>query len=146
MNRDLNRRFGVLLQYIQMSLAVLISFIYTPIMLNKLGTSEYGIYNIASSIISYLSLLSLGFGGSYLRFFSRYKETNNEETIAKLNGTYMEVFFLVGVVSLVCGFILSSNVSFFFNETYSVTDLEKARVIMVLLSINIAISFPMSIF
>ena len=52
-------KLGIVLQYMQMGLSILISLIYTPIMLNILGQTEYGIYNLASSIISYLSLLFL---------------------------------------------------------------------------------------
>jgi len=58
---------GVILQYLQMALAAVVSLVYTPIMIRELGKAEYGIYNLASSVISYLSLLSLGFSGSYFK-------------------------------------------------------------------------------
>ena len=97
-------------------------------MLKILGQSEYGIYNLASSIISYLSLLSLGFGSSYIRFYSRYKVNNDEEGIKKLNGLYLTVFFIIGAISLVAGLLLSSNVSIFFNDTYSSGDFYIAKI------------------
>ena len=74
MTASTQRKMGVFLQYGQMAIHAVISIIYTPIMLRILGSTEYGIYNLASSIIGYLSLLSLGFGGSYLRFYSRLKK------------------------------------------------------------------------
>ena len=77
MNSSVEKKLGVILQYSQMGLNILISFIYTPVMLRILGQSEYGIYNLSNSIISYLSLLSLGFGASYIRFYSRYKKDND---------------------------------------------------------------------
>ena len=48
---------GVILSYIQMGLGMIISIIYTPFMLRFLGQSEYGLYNISSSVIAYLSVL-----------------------------------------------------------------------------------------
>ena len=144
MNKQI--KFGIILQYAQMFLSILISLIYTPVMLKILGQSEYGIYNLASSIISYLSLLSLGFGSSYMRFYSRYKAKDDIEGIKKLNGLYLIVFSLIGLVTLVSGLFLSNNVSVFFNRTYSYNDLHIAKILMIFLSINLAVSFPASVF
>ena len=66
-------KVGVILSYIQMALGSLISLVYTPVMLKYMGQNEYGLYNIASAIISYLGLLNFGFGSSYIRYYSRYK-------------------------------------------------------------------------
>ena len=50
-----------------------VQLVYTPVMINLLGQSEYGLYTLVASVVSYLSLLTLGFGASYIRFYSRYK-------------------------------------------------------------------------
>ena len=143
MNKQINA--GIVLQYIQMFLSIAIGVIYTPIMLRLLGQSEYGLYNLAASIISYLSLLTLSFGASYVRFFTLYKK-NNPEKINKLNGLYLTTFFLISLVALIAGTVLSSNVRLFLNNTYSIKDIGIAKNLMILLTINLAISFPMSVF
>lgn len=146
MNSSTEKKLGVILQYSQMGLSILISFMYTPIMLRILGQSQYGIYNLSNSIISYLSLLSLGFGASYIRFYSRYKKDNDENGIKKLNGLFLFVFMVMGTVALLGGLCLSTNVSAFFNDTYTSEDLRIARVLMTFMSINLALSFPTSVF
>lgn len=140
------RKFGVILQYVQMGISILIQLIYTPIMLKILGDNEYGIYNVSSSIISYLSLLSLGFGASYLRYYSIYKQNGNGDKIKYLNGMYLSVFIIIGIVALIIGLLLSFNVSIFYNDTYSSEDLKIAKNLMIFLSINLAVSFPSSVF
>lgn len=145
-NNTTNRRLGIVLQYGQMALNIIINLIYTPIMLRILGDSEYGIYSISASVISYLSLLSLGFGAGYIRFYSRYAHVEDTQGIRRLNGLYLIVFSLMGSVALAAGVILSRNVSIFFNATYSQQDLEIARKLMILLALNLAISFPASVF
>lgn len=137
---------GIFLQYLQMALSIIINLIYTPIMLNLLGDSEYGLYNLASSIISYLTLLSLGFNASYIRFYSRFKKQGDDEKIKKLNGLFIIFFSAMGLISFVAGMILSFNIGIFFNETYTVNDLQIAKVLMIFLSINLAMSFPASVF
>ena len=115
-------------------------------MLRILGDNEFGIYNLSNSIISYLSLLSLGLGASYIRFYSIYKKNQDEEKIKHLNGMYLAVFMVIGVIALMAGLVLSQNVSIFFNDTYSNNDLHIAKILMIFLSINLAISFPSSVF
>ena len=82
MNKQI--KWGIVLQYIQMFLGVFVQLIYTPIMIRILGDNEYGIYSLIASIISYLGLLSLGFSSGYIKFYSKYKEEQNEEKIKKL--------------------------------------------------------------
>ena len=145
-NKSAQRKAGVVLQYMQMALGILIQLIYTPIMLRILGSNEYGIYNLASSIIAYLSLLSLGFGASYIRFYSIYKKDENEEGIKRLNGLYLLVFSGMGLIALAAGLVLAQNVKIFYNETYTDNEIEIAKVLMIFLTINLAISFPASVF
>lgn len=75
-------KVGAILSYISMGLGYVISIIYTPIMLRLLGQSEYGLYNLVNSVVSYLGLLNFGFGSAYVRYYSRYKVKDDEENIA----------------------------------------------------------------
>jgi len=140
------KRMGVLLQYTQMGLSILISFIYTPIMLKILGQAEYGIYSLAQSIISYLSLLSLGFGASYIRFYSRFKAKNDSDEISRLNGLFMVVFIVIGIIALICGGLLALNTEAFLNHTYTTAEKKTATILMLIMTFNMALSFPASVF
>ena len=60
------KKIGVVISYLGQLVNILTGLIYTPIMLRLLGQSEYGLYQLVSSVVSYLSLLSLGFGASYM--------------------------------------------------------------------------------
>ena len=55
---------GAIMSYLSMGLSTVISLVYTPIMISRLGESEYGVYNLVLPIISYLNLLSLGLGSA----------------------------------------------------------------------------------
>ena len=146
MTSSAQRKVGIILNYVQMSLHAIISIVYTPIMLRILGATEYGLYNLSSSIIAYLSLISLGFGASYLRFYSRYKKADNFDAIKRMNGLYLTVFTCMGLIALIAGLFLSSNVKVFLNDSYSNTDVKTASVLMLFLTINLSISFPASVF
>lgn len=137
---------GSLLAYVQMAINVLVGLFYTPIMLRFLGQSEYGLYSTVSSTISMLSILSFGFNSSYIRFYSDYKAKKDEISINKLNGLFLIVFIIIGIVALLCGIYLSLNLNFVFGEGLTADELAIAKKLMMILSVNLAISFLMSVF
>ena len=137
---------GAALSYISMGFGYIISIIYTPIMLRLLGQSEYGLYNLVASFVSYLGLLNFGFGSAYMRYYSRYRVQNDQDNIAKLNGMFLIVFFLIGLITVFAGAVLVFNVDFIFGDKLTLNELSTAKTLMAILVFNIAISFPISVF
>ena len=137
---------GSVLSYAQMGVGMLIQLVYTPVMIRLLGQSEYGLYNTVASAISVLSLLSLGFNSGYVRYYSIYKKEDNRDAISKLNGLYILVFTIIGVVALVCGLFLTFHLNLVFDTGLTADEYSIARVLMLLLTVNLSLSFPMSVF
>lgn len=145
MNSD-QKRIGVFLSYAGQFVNILIGLAYTPVMLRLVGQSEYGLYQLVNSVVSYLSLLSLGFGSSYLRFYSRYKVQKDESGIAKLNGMFMVIFCSISVVCILCGTVMVKNIRAIFGAGLTNDEYATAKVLMELLIINLAMTFPNSVF
>lgn len=137
---------GVVLSYVSEGITVLTGLLYTPIMLRLLGQSEYGLYQLSSSVISYLSLLSMGFGSSYIRYYSRYKVLNDTDGIKKLNGMFMSIFIFIGIICALAGSVLIMNVENIFGRSLSADELSTSRILMTFMIFNLAISFPGSVF
>lgn len=140
------RKVGVFLSYAGEIVKILVSLVYTPIMLRLLGQSAYGLYQLVYSVVSYLSLLSLGFGSSYLRFYSRYKAKKDEDGVARLNGMFMIIFCSISVICILCGIVMIGNIRSIFGTGLSEGEYETARVLMGLLVVNLAMTFPNSVF
>ena len=87
---------GVILSYLSKSLSTVIELAYTPVMLRLLGQSEYGLYSLTSSVVSYLGLLTFGMSGAYLRFYARERVDKGEDGVARLNGMFLLVFSAIG--------------------------------------------------
>lgn len=137
---------GVILSYVSEAISVLIGLVYTPIMLRLLGQSEYGLYQLASSVISYLGLLSLGFGSSYVRYYSRFKVRDDNLGLAKLNGMFMTIFIVIGIICALAGSILIANIDIMFKNSLTADEIGTARILMILMIFNLSISFPGSVF
>ena len=72
MSESKQRKIGALLSYIAMGISILVQLLYTPILITKLGQSEYGLYSTVSSVIAMLAVLNLGFNSGYIRYYAKY--------------------------------------------------------------------------
>ena len=106
---------GVFLSYINLAISSLIPFLYTPIMLDMLGQSEYGLYSLANSVVGYLSLLSFGFGSTIVRYLSKYRAENKTKELESTYGFFLFLYGLLSVAVFVGGIILSGNVNAIFS-------------------------------
>lgn len=140
------RKAGVLLTYVGEAIKILTGLIYTPVMLRLLGQSEYGLYQLVYSVVSYLSLLSLGFGSAYMRFYSRYKVQEDKEGIARLNGMFLTIFCTMSAMCVLCGSVMVMNAGAIFGDGLTAAELDKAKVLMALMVVNLALTFPNSVF
>ena len=139
-------KVGAALSYISMGLGYLVSIIYTPIMLRLLGQSEYGLYNLVASVVAYLGVLNFGFGSAYMRYYSRHKVKEDKEKIATLNGMFLTIFSVIGLIAVIAGTILTLNTELIFGSKLTSIESSKSKVLMMILVINLAISFPNIIF
>lgn len=144
--KNLQLKWGSILSYAQMGLNVLIGLAVTPVILRLLGQSEYGLYSTVSSTIAMLTILNLGFSAGYIRYYARYKASGEEEKISSLNGLFIILFSIIGLIALVCGFFMTANLTVFFKDGLSQAEYYKATIMMTLLSIRMAISFPLGVF
>lgn len=137
---------GSILSYIQMAIHIVAGVIYTPLMIRVLGKSEYGLYNTVASTISMLSVLNLGFSSGYIKYYSKYKAQDESDSINRLNGLYIIVFSILGTIALIGGLFLTFNIRLVFDNGLTESEYRTARVLMFLLAINLAVSFPMNVF
>lgn len=145
-NQKSQIKAGVILSYITIAAQVVINLVCTPITLRILGQNEYGLYSTAVSTISTLSILSLGFSSTYIKKYSEYKSRNDDFALTGLNGLYLVIFSIIGTIALCCGLFLSLNLQKIYGTGLTSQELAKAKVLMLLLTFNLSINFPLSVF
>ena len=111
-----------------------------------LGQSEYGLYSLISSIISYLTIFDLGFGNAIIIYTTRYKTNGDKEKEQKLHGMFFVIYTIIGLIAGIVGAILYFNTDAIFRNTMSNTEIQTAQKMMFILLINLILTFPFSIF
>lgn len=137
---------GVILNYVVIILNTVVGLLYTPYMLRMLGQSEYGLFSLVASVIAYLTVLDLGLGNAVVRYTSKYRAENNQKAQYEMFGMFLLLYFVISVIVVVVGIGLYSNVDRMFGETMTTTEIDHARVMILIMVFNLAFTFPMSIF
>lgn len=141
------RSAGIILSYLSQGLHILVTLFYTPLMLRLLGQSEYGLYQIAYSVVSYLSLFTFGFSSAYVKFFSKAKvDSNPDEALRKVNGMFMTVFSFLGLLVLILGAFLVFNSEAVLGTNLTSEELDTCKILMAIMVVNCAINFPTTVF
>ena len=137
---------GAALNYLIIILNMIVGLIYTPYMLRMMGQSEYGLYSLVASVISYLTILDLGFGNAIIRYTAKYRAEGKLKEQYEMFGMFLVLYVIIGVIAFLAGLGLYYNVNTLFGDTMTLEELEKAKIMMLFLIFNVAVTFPMSIF
>lgn len=147
MQKQINQlKAGVVISYINLFISSIIPLIYTPIMLSILGQAEYGLYSLSSSVISYLTLLTLGFGSTIIRYLSKYRAEGKKDQEERIFGFFLLLYSFLAILVLICAIFIANNVEFVFQKGLSETEIDKMFKLVLIMSISTALSFPISVF
>lgn len=137
---------GALLSYVVLALQNLVGLLYIPFMLRMMGQSEYGLYSIAASIIAYLTILDLGFGNTIVRYTAKFRAECKIEEQYRMFGMFFLLYCGIGLLALTIGGILCWNAENFFGTSMTTYEIGRAKIILLLMVFNLAITFPFSLF
>ncbi|MEE3468617.1 MAG: CDP-glycerol glycerophosphotransferase family protein [Eubacterium sp.] len=144
------RKAGALLSYVYLGLTCIVGLFYTPFALSFLGDSEYGVFAIALSTISFLTILDMGFNQTMIRYVARCKALGDKEGEEKINGMFLILYSAIALIALIVGMILTIFIEDIFTATTGggLTEWEAMRlkVVFAILLINLVGSFPMGIY
>lgn len=140
------RKIGAILSYIVIALNIIVGIAYTPFLIRMLGQAEYGLYSIVYSVISCITLMDMGFGNAIIIYTARYINQGNKEKQEKLHGMFFIIYCVIGILAAAVGLVLYFNVNTLFGKTLTTLEISKAKIMMLILTFNLAITFPFSIF
>ena len=146
MNESVERKTGAILSYVTIIINTLIQLLYTPFLIRMLGQSEYGLYSLVASIIGYLTILDLGFGNAIVVYTAKYRANGKSEEEKKLHGMFKIIFIIIGIIAAFLGLILFFNVGNIFGKTMSNVEINKMKIMMLILAFNLMITFSFSLY
>lgn len=105
--------------YVKMGITMFVSLYTTRLILNSLGASDFGIFNIVGGAIAMLGFLNAAMAGATQRFMSYAEGEGDREKQTRIFNIsvvlHLLISLLVGVVLLIAGY-------FFFNGILNIPD------------------------
>ncbi len=146
MSNNSQLKIGIVLSYLNLIIGNIIPIFYTPIMLRMLGQSEYGLFSLATSATSYLSLMSLGIGSAVVRYLLKYRTKNDIIGERKTLGLFSCIFFVIAALTIIVGFTIAFNIHLIYGDSLSTIELSKIKLLTFIITINSAVTFALSVF
>ena len=134
-----------MLAYVYIAVNSLIALVYLPIVKHTLGSSEFGLYDLAAQVINYMSIMDLGFGNGIVVYTAKYRAAGRFEDEKKLHGMFEMIFLIIGVFCAAVCIGLSFNMKLLF-PSLTAAELPKSRIIMLILAVNLGLTFPFSMY
>jgi len=94
--------------YIRMIIVTLISLLIVRKLLNELGVTNYGIYNVVGGIVTMLSFISSSMTSATLRFFSVELGKDNLVRLKETYNTSKAIFILLSLITFIIIIILGT--------------------------------------
>ncbi len=143
MNNISEIKIGSAISFLTVFINIILGLVYTPWTLKVIGTSEYGIYTLTSSLIS-IFLLDFGMSAAVARFISNYRAQNKQENIDSFVGLSTKFYLIL------CGLIaiILSVIFIFIDKAYvglTIEELFKFKIVFVINAVFIVLSFPVNI-
>lgn len=105
--------------YIRMGVSIIFSFFTTRILLNSLGASDYGLYNVVAGALSMLGFLSASMSSTTQRFISYAEGEGNADKIKEIFNNAVFLHKLIALVATVF-FVIAGFI--FFNGALNIPE------------------------
>ena len=100
MNNSRQIKYGAIISYLSIALNLIAGLVYTPWMIKHIGQSHYGLYTLATSLIT-LFLIDFGLSSATSRYLSTFHAEGNEEKASKYLGAIYKLYLAISAVILV---------------------------------------------
>lgn len=131
---------GAMISYLALAVNILTGLLYTPWMVAKIGQSNYGLYTLATSLIS-IFMLDFGLGSAVSRFLSKYRAEGDIDGANNIMGLIYKLYLAIDTVI----FIILTVLYFFLDAIYTKltpAELDQFRVLYVIVAGFNVVSFP----
>lgn len=135
-------KFAALLSYINLGLTNLTGILVTPYVIKSLGNQEYGLYTLIGAFVGYLSVLDLGLNNAIIRYVAQYRVQKDEKAQENFLATSLIIYCAIAVLLVILGGLFYFNLDYFFSKSLSVEELQKAKIMLVILVFNVAFTLP----
>lgn len=131
---------GAIMGYLGIALNSLAGLLFTPWMVQRIGTSSFGLYTLALSLIG-LFLIEFGLSEAVSRFVSKYLVLDDKDAVARVLGTIFKLYIFLALIMFVGLAMMYFRLEAIFSGLTPV-ELERFKIVYVISATYSLVAFP----
>lgn len=131
---------GAIISYLAIAVSLLSGLLYTPWMVRQIGVNDYGLYTLATSLIS-IFLIDFGISEAVSRFISKYNAEGDQKKVNDFLGLIYKLYILIDLIIIVLVIIMYFFIPVIYSELTAV-EVHKFKVIYLIVSTFSIVSLP----
>lgn len=136
-------KFGSLISFATVFINIVLGLIYTPWILKEIGSSNYGLYTLATTAIA-LFLLDFGMSSAVTRYISNYRANDDIGKINSFVGFSIKFYASIcSIISIILIIVYTKLDSIYTSLTPD--ELSVFRIVFIIVAFFIVICFPVNI-
>lgn len=133
-------KIGAVLSYLTIFVNIITGIVYTPWMIHSIGSSDYGLYTLAMSLINTFTV-DFGLGMAVQKYVSKHLADHDQKKADQTVGIVLKLYLLITVLLLAVFLGLYFLVGRIYPEL-SATEIEKFKGLYIIAVINCVVTFP----
>lgn len=133
-------KIGAIISYLALALDVVAGLIYTPWIIRQIGDADYGLYTLATSLIT-MFMLDFGMSAAVARFVSQYRAKGDQQGMNNFLGMIYKLYIIVSAV--ICAVLV--GVFFNINQIYvklTPSEISSFKNVYLIAASSMVICFP----
>jgi O-antigen/teichoic acid export membrane protein len=131
---------SALISYVGIIFSIIAGLLYTPWMVKQIGQSDYGLYALVSTFLTYF-IMDFGLGQAIARFLAKYRAEKQEAKVNQLLGITTKLYLWISLALTVVLLMVFVFIEQIFLELNPL-EVEKFKTIYVIAGLFSLISFP----
>lgn len=131
---------GAILSYFSIAFNIIAGLLYTPWMVSQIGQNQYGLYTLATSLIS-VFLVDFGLSSATARYVSKYHAEGDDEKVNSFLGTIYKLYLIIDAgifIALIIVYFLSGTIY----KRLTPEELSQFKVVYVIAAFYSLFNFP----
>lgn len=131
---------GAIISYLAIGVSLISGLLYTPWMVKQIGVNDYGLYTLATSLIS-IFLIDFGIGEAVSRFISKYNAEGDQKKVNDFLGLVYKLYVLIDLIIFLVLIIMYFFIPLIYSEL-TPAEIEKFKIIYLIISTFSIVSLP----
>ena len=133
-------KIGAIISYLALALDVVAGLLYTPWIIRQIGDADYGLYTLATSLIT-MFMLDFGMSAAVAKFVSHYRAKGDQQGMNNFLGMIYKLYTIVSAVICAVLVVVFFNIDQIYVKL-TPAELQSFKVVYLMAASSMVICFP----